>query len=148
MPGTFSSLQTGLSALRYNRLQMDVASGNMANAATPGYTRRQAVGQATGAPAIPALWSRWDGAGDGVEASSVNRLVDTVLDARARTEHASGSFLDARSSSLSRLETALTEPGDHGVASALDSFKSSWHDLANNPGDGAARTQVLASAQT
>ena len=148
MSGTFSSLQTGLSALRYNRLQMDVASGNMANAATDGYTRRQAVGQATGAPSIPALWSRWDGAGDGVEASPVTRMVDSVLDARARTEHASGSFLDARSASLSRLETALSEPGDNGIASALDSFKSAWHDLANNPGDGAARTQVLARAET
>ena len=148
MPGTFSSLQTGLSALRYNRLQMDVASGNMANAATEGYTRRQAVGQATGAPSVPALWSRWDGAGDGVEASSVTRMVDGLMDARARTEHASGSFLDARSTSLGRLETALAEPGDNGVASALDSFKSAWHDLGNHPGDGAARTQVLASAQT
>ena len=148
MPGTFSSLQTSLSALRYNRLQMDVASGNMANAATQGYTRRQAVGQATGAPSTPAMWSRWNGSGDGVEASSVTRLVDTVLDSRARTEHASGSFLDMRSTSLSRLETALSEPGDNGVASALDSFKSAWQDLANNPGDGAARTQVLARAET
>src|SRR4051794_30392551 len=148
MPGSFSSLQTSLSALRYNRLQMDVASGNMANAATQGYTRRQAVGQATGAPSTPAMWSRWNGSGDGVEASNVTRLVDTVLDSRARTEHASGSFLGMRSASLSRLETALSEPGDNGIASALNAFKSAWHDLANNPGDGAARTQVLARAQT
>jgi flagellar hook-associated protein 1 FlgK len=127
---------------------MDVASGNIANAGTDGYTRRQVVAQATGAPAIPALWSRWDGAGDGVEASAVTRMVDPLLDARARAEHATGSYLDSRSTSLSRLETALAEPGDNGVASALDAFKSAWGDLANNPGDNAARAQLLGRAQT
>jgi len=148
MTGTFSSLSSALSALRYNRVAMDVASGNIANAATPGYARRQVVGQATGAPALPAIWSRWDGAGDGVESSPISRMVDPLLDSRARSEHAAGSYLDSRSTSLSRLETALAEPGDNGVASALDSFKAAWHDVANNPGDSAARTQLLGRAQT
>jgi flagellar hook-associated protein 1 FlgK len=148
MSGTMSSLQTGLSALRYNQVLMDVASGNIANASNAGYTRRQVVGQATGAPSVPAMWSRWTGAGDGVQASSVTRLTDALLDSRARTEHATGSFLDARSASLSRLETALAEPGDGGIASALDQFKAGWGDLASNPGDTAARSQVLARART
>ena len=148
MTGTFSSLNSALSALQYNRVAMDVASGNIANATTPGYARRQVVGQATGAPAVPAIWSRWDGAGDGVQPSPISRMVDALLDARARTEHATGSYLDSRSTSLSRVETALAEPGDNGVAAALDSFKSAWHDLANNPQDSAARTQVLGKAQT
>jgi flagellar hook-associated protein 1 FlgK len=148
MSGTFSSLSSALSAMRYNQTVMDVASGNVANASTTGYTRRQVIGQATGAPAVPAIWSRWDGAGSGVEASSINRMVDPLLDARARTEHASASYLDARSSSLSRLETAIGEPGDGGVANALTAFQSAWHDVANNPGDSAARVQLLARAQS
>ena len=41
MSGTFSSLSSALSALRYNRVAMDVASGNVANADTAGYARRQ-----------------------------------------------------------------------------------------------------------
>ncbi len=57
MSGTFSSLNSALSALRYNRVAMDVASGNVANAGTEGYARRQVIGQATGAPAVPAMWS-------------------------------------------------------------------------------------------
>jgi flagellar hook-associated protein 1 len=148
MSGTFSSLNGALSALRYNRVAMDVASGNVANAGTTGYARRSAIAQATGAPAVPALWSRWDGAGDGVEASSVSRMVDPLLDARARAEHGTSSFLDTRSTALSRVETSIGEPGDGGVAAALTAFQSSWHDLANNPGDSAARTQVLTRAQT
>ena len=84
MTGTFSSFSSALSALRFNRIAMDVASGNVSNAGTAGYARRSVIGQATGAPALPAIWSRWDGAGDGVEASRVDRMVDPLLDARSR----------------------------------------------------------------
>lgn len=149
MSGTFSSLNNALSALRYNRVAMDVASGNVANAGTEGYARRQVIGQATGAPAVPAMWSRWEVAGgDGVQAGGITRMVDPLLDARSRTEHAALSFHDARSSSLVRFETTLGEPGDHGVAAALTAFKQGWHDVANNPGDGASRSQLLARAET
>ncbi len=148
MSGTFSSLSNALSALRYNQVAMDVASGNVANAGTAGYARRQVIAQATGAPATPAMWSRWEGAGDGVQAGSVTRMVDPLLDARSRTEHATASFLDTQSSSLVRFETTLGEPGDNGVAAALSQFKAGWQDVANNPGDGAARSQLLARANT
>lgn len=148
MSGTFSSLSSALSAMRYNQVAMDVASGNVANAGTTGYARRQVIAQATGAPDVPARWSRWEGAGDGVQAGGVNRMVDPLLDARVRTEHASASYLDARATSLTRFETTLGEPGDNGVAAALSAFKQGWQDVANNPADGAARSQLLDRAGT
>jgi flagellar hook-associated protein 1 FlgK len=148
MTGSFGSYNIALSALRYNRTAMDVAGSNTANAATPGYTRRQVVAQSTGAPATPAIWSRWEGSGSGVEAGTVTRMVDPVLDGRSRTENSTLSFLDARSTALGRLETAIGEPGDDGVAAALSSFKAGWQALANNPADSAARTQLLSRAET
>jgi flagellar hook-associated protein 1 FlgK len=148
MTGTFGSYNIALSALRYNRTAMDIAGSNTANATTPGYTRRQVVAQSTGAPAVPAIWSRWEGAGSGVEAGSVMRMVDPVLDGRSRTETGTLSFLDARSTSLARLETAIGEPGDGGVAAALSAFKSGWQAVANNPANAASRTQLLARAET
>lgn len=149
MSGTFSSFTTALSALRHHRVAMDVASGNVANAGTAGYARRQVIGQATGAPSVPALWSHWGvGAGDGVRSGPITRMVDPLLDARSRTEHAALSFSDTRAASLVRFETTLGEPGENGVAAALADFKQGWHDVANNPGDGAARSQLLARAQT
>ena len=87
MSGTFSSLNTALSALRYNRVAMDVASNNVANVGTEGYTRRRVNAEAVGAPARTAMWSRFDGVGGGVEASGVDRMVDALLDARVRREH-------------------------------------------------------------
>ena len=149
MSGTFSSFSTALSALRYNRVAMDVASGNVANAGTAGYARRQVIGQATGAPPIPAMWSRWDtNMGDGVQPGGITRMVDPLLDSRARLEHAASSFLDSRVASLTRFETSLSEPGENGIAAALSAYQAGWHDVANNPGDSAARSQVLALGET
>src|SRR4051794_24461850 len=100
MSGTFSSLNSALTALRYNRVAMDVASGNIANVGTDGYSRRRVEAESIGAPSRPAMWSRYDGAGDGVSVSGVNRMVDALLDVRARREHGNQTYLDVRQSVL------------------------------------------------
>lgn len=146
MSGTFSSFGSALSALRYNRVALDVASGNIANAHTEGYTRRMATAQATGAPAVQALWSKWNGYAGGVEVGGIERMVDPLLDVRSRSEHASLSHLDTRAASLVRFETTIGEPSANGISAALSAFKQGWHDVANNPGDEAARSQLLGRA--
>lgn len=145
---TFSGLNTALSALRYNRVAMDVASGNIANVGTEGYTRRTVQGVAVGAPDQPAMWSRYSGAGDGVQVASIDRMADMLLDIRARREHGNQSYLDIRQAVLERIESGIGEPGDSGVAAAIADFRSAWHDLANNPGSDAARSAVLGRAAT
>ena len=148
MAGTFASLNTALSALRYNRVAMDVASGNIANVGTEGYARRRVNGETVGASPRPAMWSRYDGAGDGVAVAGINRMVDPLLDVRARREHGNQGYLDIRQKVLERVESGIGEPGDNGVAAAIADFRSSWHDLANNPGNDATRAQVLGRAAT
>src|SRR5689334_11344731 len=145
---TFSGLNTALSALRYNRVAMDVASGNIANVGTEGYTRRTVQGVAVGAPDQPAMWSRYSGAGDGVQVAGIDRMSDMLLDIRARREHGNQSYLDIRQSVLERVESGIGEPGGSGVAAAIADFRSAWHDLANNPGSDAARSAVLGRAAT
>jgi len=127
---------------------MDVASGNIANVGTEGYARRRVNAEAVGAPSQPAMWSRYDGAGDGVAVAGVDRMVDALLDVRARREHGNQSYLDIRQSVLERVESGIGEPGDNGVAAAIADFRAAWHDLANNPGSDAARSQVLGRAAT
>ncbi len=148
MTGTFSSVNNALSALRYHQVVMDVASGNIANVSTDGYARRRVVGEAVGAPAQAALWSRYEGSGDGVRVGDLHRMTDPFLDARARREHGNQAYLDTRVAVLGRVESGIGEPGDNGVSAALAEFASSWHDLANNPQSEAARSQVLARANT
>ena len=146
MAGSFSSLNTALTALRYTSAAMDVASNNIANVNTEGYTRRRVLAASIGAPAVPANWSIYDGVGGGVATNGVDRLSDALLDARSRTEHGNQSYLDVRSTVLQRVETAIGEPGDTGVSKALADFRAAWHDLANDPGGSASRTNVLGAA--
>ncbi len=145
---SFSSLNTALSAMRYQQVALDIASTNVANGGTDGYVRRRVVGETVGAGAVPALWSRSKEVGAGVRASAVDRMVDPYLEARGRSEHGKQSYLDLQAEALARVETGLAEPGDKGVAAAISAFRSTLHDLVNAPGSDAARSQVLASAST
>lgn len=148
MSGTFSSFGTALGAMNYNRVLMDVASSNIANSATAGYARRRVEGETIGAPAQPAMWSRYEGHGEGVRVAGVDRMTDQFLDGRARYEHGNNSYLEVRAAVLTRFETGVGEPGDNGVGAALNDFRNGWHDLAVSPGGTAARSQVLDRANT
>ncbi|GAA3801812.1 flagellar hook-associated protein FlgK [Nocardioides panacisoli] len=148
MSGTFSSINTALSAIRYNQVALDLASNNIANANTDGYVRRRLVAGSVGGPTTPAMWSKYDGHGDGVRVVASQRMVDVLLDGRVRREHGTLSYLQTTQTVLKRLDDAIAEPSDNGVAAALQEFRSSWHDLANNPGGDAARQQVLGRAAT
>lgn len=148
MSGTLSSLNNALTALQYQRSALDVAASNVANATTEGYTRRRVNGETVSNSTTPAMWSKATPAGEGVKATNIERMVDPILDARARREHATQSYLDVRADALARVESGLGEPGDKGVAAALSSFRTSWQDVKNNPDSEAARTQVLEKAST
>ncbi|WP_027859969.1 flagellar hook-associated protein FlgK [Marmoricola sp. URHB0036] len=148
MSGGFSSLNTALTALRYNRVAMDVAGSNIANVTTDGYARRRVEGAAVAGPTQPALWSRYDGAGDGVQVTGVTRMTDELLNVRARREHGNQAYLDVRQASLENIENGLGEPGDSGVNAALADLRNAWHELSLSPGSQSARAQVLSSARS
>ncbi|GCD89527.1 flagellar hook-associated protein FlgK [Nocardioides sp. LS1] len=148
MSGTFSSLNTALSGLRYQQIALDVAGTNVANATTEGYVRRRVAGETLAPGVTPALWSRSQDYGNGVRATGITRLVDPFLDARSRVEHGNQSYLDTQAAVLARVETGFAEPGDNGVSAAVTDFRKSLHDLVNAPGSEAARSQVLGKAGT
>jgi flagellar hook-associated protein 1 len=143
MSSPFASLNTALSALRYQQASLDIASTNIANSSTEGYVRRRIVGQTVGAAAVPAVWSRSNEIGSGVESTGVRRLVDPLLDTRVRREHAKQSYLELKAAALARVETGIAEPSTTGVAAAIDTFQNSLDDVNNAPNTDAARSQVL-----
>ncbi|QWF23116.1 flagellar hook-associated protein FlgK [Nocardioides sp. LMS-CY] len=145
MSNPFSSINTALSALRYQQAALDIASTNVANASVEGYVRRRVVGQTVGAAAAPAVWSRSNEIGSGVQASGVQRLVDPLLDTRVRREHGRQTYLDLKAAAMARVETGIAEPSDKGVARAVETFKNGIADLENAPNTDAARGQVLAN---
>ncbi len=150
MSGTFSSFNTALGALHYNRALMDVASSNIANSTTEGYARRRVEGETVSSVGQPAMYARPKSptTEEGVQATNVSRVTDEFINSRARFEHGQNSYLSLQSSVLSRFESSIGEPGDNGVSAALNDFRTGWHDLANSPDSAAARSQVLNRATT
>ncbi len=144
----FSALNTALSALMAQRRALDVTGQNIANVNTEGYTRQRVQLAALAGPVVPAIFARWQGAGQGVSVLGTQRLNDVFVEGRALVENGTNEQLTLSQTLLSRIEAAFGEPGDNGVASALSSFWSGWGDVANNPGDLAARSQLIERAKT
>jgi flagellar hook-associated protein 1 FlgK len=145
---TFSGLSVGLSSLYAQRRGLELTGHNIANANTEGYSRQRLRLEADGGPVIPAIHSRWNGAGNGVTTADVQRLRDVFLEARSVQERGTNAGLRGGQVLLSRVETILSEPGDSGIQSQLADFWSGWDDVANQPDSLAARSQLLERAQT
>jgi flagellar hook-associated protein 1 FlgK len=145
---SFSGFSTALTALYAQRRGLDVTGQNIANANTVGYSRQRVDFESVGAPTVPALWSTYEGSGSGVNVTDIARMRDGFLEARARTEQASLSQLAGRQDTLAAVERSFQEPGDTGLQSQLADLWSAWHDVANGPGDLAARSQLLSRTAT
>jgi flagellar hook-associated protein 1 len=148
VPGSFGGLNAAVNALTAHRTALELAGQNVANANTPGYTRQRADLTAIGGQGQPAIYALWQGAGSGVQVADISRLRDSFADARDRTEHARGGYLDTMQTSMDQVEQLINEPSGDGLQSQLQNFWSAWHDVANNPGNPAVRTQMLGQAQT
>lgn len=143
---TFSGLGTAASALVAARRGMDVVGQNIANQTTEGYTRQRVSTSAIAAVAQVGGFSRGTLPGHGVTVDGIARLGDALLDARVRSAVSGAGFWSARALAATTAETALNEPGEHGLSARLSAFWSAWQDLANTPDSGAAGSVVLETA--
>ncbi len=141
---TFMGLQTSLRGLLAEQRALDVTSHNIANANTVGYSRQEAQMQATDALAVPTVGLL----GTGVDVVAYKRVRDSFLDLQYRAQNMQVGYNSARAGALDQAELRLAEPGDNGIAARLNSFWSSWSDLANNPESGATRGALLENART
>jgi flagellar hook-associated protein 1 len=133
-------LYTGLSSIRASTVGIDTAAHNIANAATPGYTR-QRVELAAATPFLSP-----DGPiGTGVDVLAIARLRDHFADMRVRTTLAEFAQLDVRADLLGRAEVVMGEP--EGIGLELQRLWNAFEDLAMDPADTATRTQVLAQLE-
>ena len=143
-------LDTAVSALRAHQLAVDVASHNIANAQTPGFSRQRALLQAVGGASI----DRFSGsstlgqAGHGVDASAVNRMRDVFLDYQARQTLSTKGQYTSYSDPLSQTEVVFNDPSDTGLSSLMAKFWASWQDVVNNPESSSARAALVNGTTT
>ncbi|QIK84318.1 flagellar hook-associated protein FlgK [Sanguibacter sp. HDW7] len=143
---SFSTLSTALSSLHTQRAALDVAGQNIANANTVGYTRQRAETSSVSATAAASRFSSGLTVGQGVKVTGVARLGDIFADARVRSSTSLAADLAARATTLTRLESTISEPGDKGLSAQLAQFWAGWQDVANSPGSPAPGQVVLESA--
>jgi flagellar hook-associated protein FlgK len=144
----FSTLNTARTALSAQQRGIDVTGQNIANVNTDGYSRQRADLEALGGSTVPAFYSRSTGVGEGVDANTVTRIRDAFLEGRAHKEYSTSARLTEENGALELVEQAFSEPGSTGVQSLLSKMWSGWGDVANQPQDLAARSQVLQRLET
>lgn len=134
-------LNSAVRALLVHQQAMDAVAHNVANVNTPGYSR-QRVHLGAVAPAGSS------GVGNGVELLGLERVRDLFVDYQLRAQSHGGGEFQARADSLGLVELAFGEPSDAGLRAILTQFFNSWRDLANAPGQSAARSAVVQAGET
>ncbi|HLZ78621.1 MAG TPA: flagellar hook-associated protein FlgK [Sphingomonas sp.] len=133
--------QSGISAYA-NALA--VIGNNVANANTPGYTRRGVtLQQNIAADATQAYYTARTEFG-GVLAVNVTRATDSYRTAAARGAASEAGYASAHTTWLSNAETALNDTTT-GVGQSATAFFNAGNQLAADPGNSGSRQQFLAS---
>jgi len=133
------SLQIGRSAITASQAALTVTGNNMANAATPGYSRQTVQMVPTQfTEVIPGKYT-----GTGVTILEIKRQVDDALNARIRTAVGDSHSNLIQQQAMARVEAAFNELTDSDLSSRLNSFFQAWSSLQNQPQDVASRSVVL-----
>ncbi len=148
--GLSIGLDTAVKALRAHQLAVDVASHNIANAQTPGFSRQRVLLRPIGLDGSD-HFSRDNllgRPGFGVDARDVNRIRDIFMDFQARQALSSQGQYSAFARPLRNAEVVFNDPSDDGISALLGKFWAAWHDLTNDPESSAARTALVHATTT
>ncbi|PKO64953.1 MAG: flagellar hook-associated protein FlgK, partial [Betaproteobacteria bacterium HGW-Betaproteobacteria-17] len=137
-----SILSIGQSALAAAQAGLSTTGHNIANAATPGYSR-QIVVQGAAQPQSYGFGFM----GQGTEISTVKRIYSEFLGAQVNTAQSTKSALDSYSTQIKRIDNMLGDPAS-GMSPALQGFFSGMQEMASNPSSIPSRQAALSSAET
>lgn len=148
--GLSIGLDTAVKALRAHQLAVDVASHNIANAQSPGYSRQRVLLRPVGVDGSD-HFSRDNllgRPGFGVDAKDVNRIRDLFLDFQARQSMSSQAQYQALSTPIENAEVVFNDPSDDGLSALLGKFWAAWHDVTNEPESSPARVALVHATTT
>jgi flagellar hook-associated protein 1 FlgK len=135
--GIGTSLNIALTGLRTNQTQLELASNNIANAGSTGYSRRVLETSALVA-------------GDrtfGVQAGRIERTINLQVQRQWRTAAGNSAYADTRSELLQRLDALYGGPKDPtSLDTIFNGFKQAMETLATSPDNNSARIVAASSA--
>ncbi len=130
-------LSIARTALLTHQRSVSIASNNIANANTEGYSRQRAELKSGMAVQYP-----YGSFGTGVQLVGVERARDVVLDRSVRDQTSLSAGFQQRFQALRPIEDVIAEPTEAGLSATLDAFWSAWGDLSNDPSSSGPRVQV------
>jgi len=122
---------------------MNVASNNIANVNTEGYSR-----QRLNLSSAPSRLTMEGLLGSGVRVDSLERIRNQFIDKQLMHERPSLNQYQFKSDALQFIEEIFNEPSDFGLNRKLEDFFNSFQDLANDPESMSARTVTREKAVT
>lgn len=134
-------LSIGASGLRAAQAQLDVTSQNIANAATPGYTRRSVTQSDLTGVNVNGTYgvvSQW-----GVRVSGVVRNADAASASEMRRTGSDAARADTLVAGLTTVSDAVDTSN---VYASITAFQSALSQLTTSPADSSLRANVLAAA--
>ena len=136
------SLNIGLKALLTAQSALNNIGHNVTNANTPGYSRQSLHIRASRPMLLRGL-----SVGSGVQADTILRTVDDLLNRRWLSQISVLGRVDANLSGMKDFEARLGEPGAFGLSSLLDAAFTSISALASDPADPILRTGITQAMQ-
>lgn len=135
-------LGIGQSALAAAQVGLNTTGHNIANAATPGYTRQVVVQGAAMAQDFG-----FGFLGQGTEISTVKRVYNEYLGTQVRSAQTAKSGMDSYYGQIRQIDNMLADPTS-GLSPVLQNFFSGIQELASNPSSIPARQAALSSAES
>lgn len=135
-----STLSLAAQSLKATQLAIQTTGHNLANSATPGYSRQRVD--------LVSAYPSFNGGvfiGQGVDVAGVSRIVDRFVEAELVSLHGDVGYSDTQSRALNSIQEAFPLTG--GVNGALSEFFAAWSDLANNPSGLTERVSVIGKAR-
>ncbi len=133
-----TALLNALSGLQTYQRAMETTAHNLANTATPGYSRQRAE-LTTQVPQRSPVGQ----IGRGVRVEVIQRIYDDLLIERLRGAEGELGRLTELGKHLEDLEYIFNEPGDSGVTAALNRLFAGLEDLSNSPQSNAIRSAAI-----
>jgi|GEM_PF-2084793 len=142
--GVTSSLYVALSGMNLSQAGMEVASHNIANVNTPGYSR-----QRINLETMPS-WknSGWGQMGTGVNAQNISRFHDEFLTRSIVTKSSQYGAAAAQKAAIDALEAFFNESDGHGINAAMNEFFALWDSVADASELDPYREELISVAQT
>ncbi|GIZ52672.1 flagellar hook-associated protein FlgK [Noviherbaspirillum aridicola] len=137
-----SILSIGKSALAAAQAGLATTGHNIANAATPGYSRQEVLQTSAGAQNLGSGYI-----GKGTAISDVRRIYSDILAGNVRTGMSAQGQTEAYYTQLNQINNVLAN-SSAGLSPTLQDFFASIQNLASHPNANEARQSVISAGQT